>query len=165
MRRPLLIALAAIGLAACASTPTLYQPASAPGAVGYTEAPIEHDRWRVTFQGGDGASVQQVSDLAIRRAAELTLSKGYDWFRLAGRDIESAPDGVRPDISLGFGGADFGGGRSAVGMGGGLGFDFGGPSRAVTVTLEILMGQGPAPREPDVYDAREVRRSLGGVAA
>ena len=153
MRLRLLLCLAAFGLTACATTPTVYQPASTPDAVGYAETPIEHDRWRVSFRGGDGAGARQVDDLAIRRAAELTLAKGYDWFRIADRQVEGAPGGgLRPDVSVGIGGADFGGGI-------GLSFPAGG--RAVTVTLEILMAHGAAPGEPDAYDAREVRHSVG----
>jgi len=161
MKPSLIPYIALLGLAACASTPTIYQPAPGPGAIGYAESPIEHDRWRVSFHGGSGASIQRVGDLAIRRAAELTLAKGYDWFRVTDRQTEGAPAGVRPDVSFGIGGADFGGGRSTFGAGGGVGFNFASGDEAVTVTLEILMGRGAAPREPDAYDAREVRHSFG----
>jgi hypothetical protein len=159
MKRPLLLCLALIALGGCVSTPTIYQPAATPGAMGYAETPIEHDRWRVSFHGGSGANLQQVYDLALQRAAELTLDKGYDWFRVSDRHAEGQGGGVRPDVSLGFGGADFGG-HSAFGTGVGLGFDFN-TGQAVTVTLEILMGHGPAPREPDAYDAHDLRRSFG----
>ncbi|MDR3510819.1 MAG: hypothetical protein P4L73_04250 [Caulobacteraceae bacterium] len=153
---------AVLALGACASTPTVYQPASGPGAVGYAETPIENDRWRVRFHGGDGANVQRVGDLALQRAAELTLAKGYDWFRVTEREVEGGGGGARPTVSLGMGSANFGGG-TAFGAGGGLGFEFGGGAGA-SVTLEVLMGHGPAPREPDAYDAREVRKSFGAAA-
>ena len=39
-----------------------------------------------------------------------------------------------------------------------------GGGAAATVTLEVLMGRGPAPREPDAYDAREVRKRFGAAA-
>ncbi len=42
-----LSALFFLGLAACASLPTPYQPAMGPAGLGYAESPIEHDRWRV----------------------------------------------------------------------------------------------------------------------
>jgi hypothetical protein len=161
MRLRLLLPAALIGLAACATTPTVYQPATGPRAVGYAEAPIERDRWRVSFRGGPGADARRVGDLALRRAAELTLAKGYDWFRITERDVEGAPGGLRPDVSLGFGGGDIGGGRTAVGGAAGIGFNFSGGGEAVTVTLEVLMGRGEAPREPDAYDARAVRHSFG----
>jgi hypothetical protein len=158
MNRFLLVLLAALSLAACATTPTVYQPLSADTAVGYSEFPIEQDRWRITFRGGPGAEPGRVADLALRRAAELTLAHGYDWFRVTQRYGEGRGGGG-PIVSLGAGGASFGGG-SAFGVGGGLGFDLGGGPR-VSQTLEILMGHGEAPREPDVYDAHEVIRAMG----
>lgn len=160
MKPRALLFLGLLALGACASTPTVYQAAAEPGAVGYSESPIESDRWRVSFHGGSGASVQQVDDLALQRAADLTLSKGYDWFRVVQRDVAGSEGGAKPRVSLGFGGADFGGGGFG-GVGAGVGFDVGGSGHAVTVTMEILMGRGPTPRDPDVYDARAVRRSLG----
>ena len=39
-------------------------------------------------------------------------------------------------------------------------FQGGGPR--LSTTLEIKLGRGPTPREPDVYDARDVRRTIGG---
>ena len=170
MRLSLILSLALLGLAACASTQTAYQPAAGPDAVGYAETPIEHDRWRVTFHGGGGVDANRVGDLAIRRAADLTLAKGYDWFRVVERHVDGARrGGVRPDVSVGVGvgGADIGGGRGAgFSVGGGVGFSFpvGGDGQDVTVTLEVLMSHGGAPREPDAYDARDVRHSFGPQA-
>jgi hypothetical protein len=158
MRRLLLVTLAAASLAACETTPTVYQPLSTASAVGYSEMPIEQDRWRVTFRGGPGADPARVADLALRRAAELTLARGYDWFRVTQRYGEGRGGGG-PVVSLGAGSASFGRG-SAFGVGGGLGFDLGGGPR-LTETIEVLMGHGAAPREPDVYDAHDVARSLG----
>jgi hypothetical protein len=160
IRARLLLFLGLLALGGCATTPTVYRAASAPGAVGYSESPIENDRWRVSFRGGDGASTQQVGDLALQRAADLTLGKGYDWFRVVQRDVEGLRYGAKPSFYLAFGGADFGGGGFG-GVGAGVGFDVGGSSRSVTVTLEVLMGHGPAPQDPDAYDAHAVRRSLG----
>jgi hypothetical protein len=160
MRTALLLSLALLGLAACASKPTVYQPAAGPTAVGYAETPIERDRWRISFRGGTGAGAQRVGDLAMQRAADLTLAKGYDWFRVTDRETEGQGAGVRPSLSFGLGGSDFYG-RSAVGAGGGIGLDFTNLGQSITVTVEVLMGRGPAPREPDAYDAREVRRSFG----
>lgn len=162
MRRFLLLSAMLTGLSACASEPTVYQPAAGPGAVGYVEMPIEHDRWRVAFHGGGGAGVQQVGDMALHRAADLTLAKGYDWFRITDKRVEGAAGGPHPDVSFGFGGSNYGG-YSSFGVGTGVGFQI--PvGQSVTVTLEILMGSGPAPREPDVYDARDLRRSFGREA-
>ena len=158
MTRTLFLAIAALSLAACQSTPTVYAPASGPQAAGYSEWPIENDRWRVIFRGQPGTDATRVWDLALQRAAELTLAKGYDWFRIAERSTAAAGGGG-PVVSLGVGGASFGH-HSAVGASGETGFDLGG-GPAYIVTLEVLMSRGPAPREPDAYDAREVRKTAG----
>jgi hypothetical protein len=157
MKRLILLSLAAIGLTAC-QTPTVYGPAASASAVGYSETAIEQGRWRVTFHGGSGADAARVGDLALLRAADLTLAQGYDWFRVTDRYDQAQPSGG-PYVSLGGGGGGFGRG-SAVGVGGDVGFDLsGGPK--LTRTLDILMGKGAAPADADVYDARQVRATIG----
>ena len=159
MRRLILPALAALTLAGCATTPTLYQPAAGPRSVGYAEQRIEPGRYRVTFQGGPGAPAAYVADLALRRAAELTLAEGYDWFRVSGPPIlEGRPD-RGPRIGLGVGSASFGR-HSALGLSTGTSFSLGGGD-SVTATLEVFMGKGARPPGADVYDARGVRDTLG----
>jgi len=158
---PRLSCLFACGLllACCETVPTVYGPAAGPQAVGFSEYRIEPGRYRITFQGGPGAPVAQVSDYALRRAAELALAEGYDWFRVADRVTEASGYHRGSRISVGAGGADFGR-RSAVGVGIGTSFNLGG-GPTVAQTLEVVMGRGEAPRGGDVYDAREIRRSLG----
>lgn len=154
----LIIAAAALSLAACATAPTLYQPAAGPQAVGYSEYRIEPGRYRVTFQGGPGAPPQQVMDYALVRAADLAIRDGYDWFRVADRFTEGRPD-RGPRVGVGVGGGDFGY-RSGVSVGVGTTFNLGGgPSLATTI--EVVMGRGERPRGDDVYDARALRRTLG----
>jgi len=164
MNRSLLTAFAVLSLAgaalgACATEPTLYRPAAAPHGVGYSEYRIEPGRYRVTFQGGPGAPPQYVSDLALLRAADLALADGYDWFRVSDRFMSGRPDNG-PQVSFGLGGASFG---RHTGFGVGVGSApislGGGPS--VAETIEVVMGKGPPPRDADVYDARELQRTLG----
>jgi hypothetical protein len=158
MKRLVVALLGAASLAAC-STPTVYQAAATPNAVGYSEYRIEPDRYRVFFRGGNGAPPEQVMDLALKRAAELTLAQGYDWFRVSDRDVRAVGGGSGPQIGLGVGGASFGG-HSATGVGLGTGFDLsGGPQ--LQATVEILMGRGELPPGLDVYNARAVRGTLG----
>lgn len=154
----LIIAVAALSLAACATAPTLYQPAAGPQAVGYSEYRIEPGRYRVTFRGGPGAPPQQVMDYALVRAADLAIAGGYDWFRVADRFTEGRPDNG-PRIGLGVGGGDYGY-RSGVSVGVGTSFNLGG-GPSVATTIEVVMGRGERPRDGDVYDARALRRSLG----
>lgn len=158
MKRLIAASLSALAIAACATTPTVYQPAAGPQAVGYSEYRIEPGRYRITFQGGPGAPAQYVTDLALLRAADLALADGYDWFRVTDRFLQGRPD-RGPRVSLGVGGADFGR-RSSVGLGLGTGFNLGG-GPAVASTLEVMMGKGPRPPGADTYDARLVRQSLG----
>jgi len=159
MRRLILAALAALSMSACASAPTVFQPAVGPKAVGFSEMRIEPGRYRVTFRGGPGAPLEQVGDYVLLRAADLALADGYDWFRVIDRFTQQAAPNNGPRISLGTGGADYGR-RSAVGVGIGTSFDLGG-GPALSATIEVLMGKGPKPRDGDVYDARQVRESIG----
>ena len=64
MKRPILPLFAALSLTACATAPTIYQPAMGPRAVGYVEQRIEPGRYLVSFQGGPGAPATYVADLA-----------------------------------------------------------------------------------------------------
>ena len=167
MKRLVLSALAALSVAACATAPTVYQPAAGPNAIGYSEYRIEPGRYRITFQGGSGAPPAQVMDLALMRAADLAIADGYDWFRVSDRYIQPTGRGYGgPRVSLGVGGADFGR-RSAVGVGVGTGFNLGGGGYgggASAATIEVFMGRGAKPAGVDVYDAHAVRSTLGRPA-
>lgn len=150
--------LAALALSACATPPTLYQAAASERAVGYSEYRIEPGRYRITFRGGPGAPVQQVSDYALLRAADLALADGYEWFRVADRFNEVRPDSS-PRVSVGIGGASFGR-HSAVGVGVNQGIDLGG-GPSLSQTIEVVMGKGERPRGADIYDARALRENIG----
>ena len=166
MKRLILPALTALSLAltACATAPTVYQAATAANAIGYSDYRIEPGRYRVTFQGGSGAPPEQVMDFALKRAADLAIADGYDWFRVSDRFMRATGGNSGPTVSLGIGGASFGG-RSAVGGSVGTGFDLGGGnSGASAVTIEVFMGRGPKPSGTDAYDAHAVSSTLGRPA-
>ena len=158
MTRLIATLLAAASLAGCATGPTLYQPAAGPNAVGFSEYRIEPGRYRVTFRGGPGAPIQQVSDYALLRAADLALAEGYEWFRVADRVTEGRPDSG-PRLGVGVGGGDYGY-RSGVSLGVGTSFNLGGGPSLIQ-TIEVVMGRGERPRGADVYDARALRENLG----
>jgi hypothetical protein len=155
MKPPFLLTLAALAAAGCAHAATLYQPSANLGDVGYYEIPIAANLWRVTFQGDTGAGYRQVDGLAMRRAAELTLAKGYDWFRIEDRDVEAGLDASGAQLPVGGYNTDFGG-YGMVGGGGGMGVA---DNQAVAVTIEIVMGRGPAPTR-GAYDARQIERDV-----
>jgi hypothetical protein len=158
MKRLILPALAALTLTACETPqPTPYQPAGGPQGVGFSEMRIEPGRYRVVFRAGPGAPPAQAQDYALRRAADLAVAEGYDWFRVYGRDMGFI-GGDGPRIGLGIGGANFGRG-SALGGTVGTGFNLGG-GPAPVASLEVVMGKGARPPGPDVYDARGVQQTI-----
>lgn len=155
--------LVAAGLAACATAVgTGYQPADSKG-FGYSEQKIEADRFRVAFAGDGATSPQQVEDFALLRAAELAVAAGADWFRVVGRSTDAEEKGG-VGIGAGVGGGSYGR-RSGVSVG--VGGDLGavGAKRFYTTRLEILLGRGQRPDDPDVYDPDAVIASIGGAGA
>jgi len=162
MKRAIPVLALCAALAACATPPTVYAPAAGPQAVGFSEFRIEPGRYRITFRGGPGAPIEQVSDYALLRAADLAIAEGYDWFRVTDRYARQSGQDSGPRVSIGAGGGG-GGFRSGVGVGLGTSFDLGG-GPSVTQTIEVLMGKGARPGDHDAYDAREVRRSIGARA-
>ena len=163
MKRLIFPVLAALSLAACETPqPMAYQPIAGPQAVGFYEQRIEPGRYRINFHGAPGAPRAQVEDYALRRAADLAVADGYDWFRVYDRAVMFDRGGEGPHVGLSVGGMSFGH-NSAVGGGVGTGFNLG-PGPSMTATLEVIMGKGPKPSGPDVYDARGVQRSIGAQA-
>lgn len=164
MKRLLALAFSAALLTACATTPTVYAPQSAPHGAGYSEYRLENGRYRVTFQGNPGASVNQVSDYVLLRSAELALRDGYDWFRVADRMTQQNGSGSGSTLSVGGGTSsyDYGrhGGGSSVGLGVGTTFNLG-PKPSITSSMEVVFGRGQPPRDADVYDARAIVRTVG----
>jgi hypothetical protein len=165
LARAAALALAAASLASCA-TPTVYGPAGADG-YGYREQRIEADRFMVTFAGNSATSSELVGDAALRRAAELTLAEGFDWFEVVSRtdNVDAGRGGYGSGVSVGVGGVS-GGGGSAIGTSVGLSFPLGGSSGgATTTTLEVVMGRGERPDRPSAYDADAVARNLAAAGA
>ena len=153
-----LIAVAGLGLAACASLAP-YGAQSSPGGQGYAEQRIESNRYRVTYNGVGAAG--RVADWALVRAADLTTEQGYDWFEVTQSWTDGRPGGaggVSPSVSIGGGSSRYGG-YSASGVGVGVGLNFSGPQPTST-TLEVVLGRGQKPDRPNAYDARAVQSSI-----
>ena len=74
----LFASVAALALAACA-TPSSYH-AFADGEGGYAEQRIAPDLWRIEYRGADSEPADVVERYMLRRAAELTLASGFEWF-------------------------------------------------------------------------------------
>src|SRR5262249_39285755 len=97
------ISLTALILAACETAPPMaYQPVPGPRGVGFSEQRIEPGRYRIAFRGAPGASRAMVEDYALRRAADLTVAEGYDWFRVYDRAMTfNPPSGPQVGLSIG----------------------------------------------------------------
>lgn len=169
MKRVLIAASAVLALSACA-TATPYQPAVGGGGAGFSEARIENNRFRVSFQGNSLTSRDTVEMYLLYRAAELTLQNGYDWFATAERATErdtrfyGTPD---PFYGPRYG-PHFRPSWRWYGRGYWSSWDPFWPRdydvRQVDryeATAEIVMGRGPKPAgDPQAFDAREVVENL-----
>ena len=154
-RRIVAAVVLATALAACA-TPTPYAPAIRVGGPGYMQTQIETDRFRVAFRGlGEAATLET---LALRRAAELTLEQRRDWFIVDARGFEPIGGGPRTSVSIGAGG--WSGGRTSVGLGTSIGIPIGRSAGDGVARLDIRLGSGPKPADPQAYDARAVLSNL-----
>jgi hypothetical protein len=183
MKRTLLAVAATLvlasGLAAC-ETATPYQPLNVKDADagGYSDTRVNADRWRVAFSGNTLTSRETVERYLLYRAAELTVSQGFDWFVTADKHTDKKSEAfVDPVYGYGwspnwrFRGAYGWGGYGA--WGGGWGGPWGGPwgspygpaqisqFNRYEVAAEIRMGHGPRPADGKALDAREVMMNIG----
>lgn len=147
-------ALAFVLAAAGCTTTDTYRAADG-GGFGYSDQAIESNRYRVSYRSND-ASVSE--DGALRRAAEITVRQGYDYFTVVARDLERERGGAQS--SVGVGGGSFGR-RSSIGLG--VNVPLGSPSERVTSRLEIVMATGERPDDPRAYDAQSILRNLSGL--
>lgn len=162
MIRHLFAAFAAAALAACASTP-VYAPASAPGGVGYSETQVEANRYFVTYRAGGAADAALLQDYALLRAAELTLQRGGDWFWVDRRTLDTSAQGYGgPTLGVGIGAGSYGR-HTGVNVGVGVNVPIGGApagTRARAATVEIRLGQGVKPEDPNAYDAHAIAANI-----
>lgn len=89
-RTAIAAALAALALGGCASSSTPYQPLSSASQVagGYTDRQLTEGRFQVTFAGNRLTSRETVESYLLFRAAELTLTQGYDWFVVVDKEMD-----------------------------------------------------------------------------
>lgn len=179
MKRTVIVVAALLAplflLAAC-TTPTPYQPLTtgtmSPG--GYTDQRLDDTHFRVTFSGNTVTSREQVEDFLLYRAAELTTSKGFDWFAMVERHTENTGETyVTPDF-YGYG-PGWGYWRPAWRFhrhGGWVGGPWGGPwgwddyeverFDRYTASADIVVGHGAAPAgDKRAFDAHAVMTNLG----
>lgn len=161
MIRHLIVIAAAAGLAACATAPPSYSAATAQGGAGYSEQQIESNRYFVTYRAQNSADAGVLRDYALLRAADIAVQRGAPWFWVDRTSVDTTNARSGPSIGIGIGGASFGG-HSAVGTSVGFNFPIGGSNgqQARAATLEIRLGEGPKPDEPNAYDARDTAQTI-----
>jgi hypothetical protein len=157
--------LSALTLAACASSPAP-KAAGNVWSEGYTQQALSANRYLVEYRM-TGSDYQRAYDLALWRAAQLTLEHGYQSFEVVNRDSATDP-GARPSSSFTT--------QHGVAYQRSCGLvsctttatpvtwsgfqttsDGRRPSRVVS--LEIVMGTGPALDSTDRYMAAEIIES------
>lgn len=158
--KTMLVLLSAALVTACATGPTAYGPASRDGAMGYTSQQIETGRHRVSYTDNDPSRAR---NMALLRAAEITLMEGKEWFEITAEYADAEPTrGGGSSLSIGGGSGSYGR-SSSVGVGVGIGIPLGGSGGGkATSTLEIVTGSGAKPDSSAVYDARSVDMNLRG---
>ncbi len=191
MKTKLAACAAAIGLAtllAGCETATPYQPLQKGSATagGYSDQRLDENHYRVSFQGNTVTPRATVETFLLYRAAELTVSQGFDWFATEERHTDkdqrsyyNADPFYGPGYGYGFGyfrpywsfygGGGFGRGFGRGFYGGGFyGGGFGGfddgeiqTVQKFQATAEIVMHKGPKPQgDPRAFDARGVISNL-----
>lgn len=155
----------ALILSGCA-TSTPYQ-ALVPTRGGYSEQKLGEDRYRIVFAGNTRTSAEQVEAYLLRRAAELTLARGYDWFRVSRQRTEGDIRTIQ---------TRYGPMRVSKGAGSKSWDNYGsfytrpglklltpiwrrissGTGDALEASAEIVLGRGTAPQAEGVFDARRV---------
>ncbi len=145
MFRASIAAALAFLTAACATYDgPRYRRADGAGDVGYYETRIDENRYHVQYRTSDRDG-GYADEFVMRRAAELTLDRGYHWFQITSRNRYFSDDRFGPYDSMlytpdyrdrpRYDDRDLGSNVAAI---------------------EILMGYNPPPRGSSIYDARRV---------
>lgn len=160
---------ALLGLTACASSPR-YVAADSADDYGYYTRKISDNRYRVNFNGSRHTNLQDTRDYALLRAAELTLDRGYEWFRIVDRETATTETfGNEPRVGFGYERAWYverncglvSCSRSVrpatvttwhVGSGR--------PQERHSHSIEVVLGKGEPPADGDYYDARAVASAI-----
>ena len=153
------LAVSALALLGACATSVPYGPAATESAKGYSVIPIENNRFRVSYKD---SSIELARSRALRRAAELTLERGDDWFQIVSAYSDTGElSGGGSSVSIGGSSGSYG--RSSVGVGLGISLPLGGSAGPVVHVLEIVTAPGAKPDNPDAYDAADVLANLGGA--
>lgn len=166
MKTLLAAGLSTLALAACATDPTP-RPAANAYAEGYSERALDANRYVIDYRM-DGSDYQSAFELALWRAAEITLQHGYSTFEVVSRDSATDPGarssasfstqyGIAYDRSCGLVSCTTTA-RPVTWNSVQVGADGRRPSRVVS--LEVVMRDDSPTNTPNLYVAAEVIRNL-----
>ncbi len=154
------IAVSALVLLGACATSVPYGPATSDNAKGYSVQPIENNRFRIAYRD---TSMEVARSRALRRAAEVTLENGDEWFLIVTAYSDTGElAGGGSSVSIGGSSGSYGR-SSSVGVGLGVSLPLGGSSAPVEHVMEIVTGSGLKPETADAYDANDVLANLGGA--
>lgn len=118
--KKILVLAVACTLGACAtSTPLVYEAAADEHSTGYMEVPVENGRHAVAYTGTKGMTREQVAQLAMLRAAELTQSQGNEWFAVIDKTTQIVQLRRKEDLQAKSGGVLTGEAASTTSAGAG----------------------------------------------
>jgi len=143
-------------LAGCSSAP-VYRAAASPSDYGYRDTALTSSRFQVRFSGGYGVARETVENLALLRAAQVSLAHGSPRFRVVSSNTDSITDYDRPRVSVGYG-------RGFGYWGTGIGVSHSYAYARYETILEIQLGADLPKQGEHIYNAREVEQHLSAIA-
>lgn len=145
----LLLGAAALAIGACATGyGPVYERADGPYDAGYYETRLDENRYRVQYRT-EARDPRLAEDWAFRRAAELTLDRGYDWFQVLSRSSAISDDAFSRYDAYRYG-------ADATRYDDDRRPPYGTYDDDALAVIDVLMGNDPPPRSSNVYDARRI---------
>lgn len=89
--KSLVVGTGLLALASCVQ-PTPYQPQEGRYGAGYSDQRLAANRYRIVFTGNSATARTTVEDYLLRRAAEVTMQAGYNYFMFDTRNTEARTD-------------------------------------------------------------------------
>lgn len=141
--------LGVLALAGCvADGGERYGRASDSGAYGYSDVRLDENRYRIQYRASGERYLAE--DFAMRRAAELTRQRGYDWFQVLNRSRAVSDDMFNRYDDYRFRSTDSrADARERPAYGSGYDDD-------TVAVIDVIMGNNPAPNAGSVFDAERV---------
>jgi hypothetical protein len=161
----LTLIMSIILLSSCASQ-SAYRAASGNG-YGYQEVKLSDTQYRISFKLR-GSNVAKAKDLALVRAADLTLQHGYTWFQVIDKEMTREKS---DDSSLTIGASRETTTTTSCGLltcqsrttpstGYHAAAELGADRDKVERLLEIRMGKGVQPQDGRSYNAKQLKANL-----